>query len=189
MSNTNSEIGQSLREICQSFREIWQSLTIILGIGQPTRTTLWIGLSDSSLRPGRLYIQDHKGRRLLNPIALQTYGVTPIGDYTVMGIRVSGPGTPYPLESYGPEGIVMLENKLKENSYLTIQGGRTTPQNDLLTTKGGFRVNDRDMRAVIIALETIEGPIDCYCVSLEQNESLFDQEDTSYNEYNDRSNY
>jgi hypothetical protein len=25
-----------------------------------------------------------------------------------MGIRVSGPGTPYPTETYGPEGIVLL---------------------------------------------------------------------------------
>ncbi len=183
MSNTTSEI-------CQSLREIGQSLKIILGMGQQTRATIWIGIADSQLQPGRLLIQDHKGRRCLNSIALRTYGNTPIGRYNVMGIRVSGPGTPYPTEFYGFEGIVILESQSQSNGdYLTLQGGRAAPNNDLLATKGGFRVNDRDMRSIIIALETIEGPIDCYCVYLEQDDSLFDQEDSNYGGSNYKSNY
>jgi hypothetical protein len=161
-----------------------QNLKTILGMGQP-RVTLWIGISVGLTRTtGRLFLQDHKGRRLIDNIPLRTYGITPIARYNVMGIRVSGPGTPYPVEFYGPEGIVILEAQLgANNGYLTLQGGRVAPQNDLLATKGGFRVTDRDMQSIIIALETIEGPIDCYCVDLDSDDnSLFDQEETEYEE-------
>jgi hypothetical protein len=160
-----------ISDLCQSLKNLWGNARPVLRIGLP------IGLSDRST--GRLFIKDHKGRILLDNIPLRTYGITPIGRYTVMGIRISGSGTPYPVEVYGSEGIVMIE---APQGYLTLQGGRGTQGNDLLATKGGFRVSDSDMRSIIIALETIEGPIDCHCVPLNRNGNSeeWDEQDDQY---------
>jgi hypothetical protein len=160
------DMSNALGDLCQSLKNLWNN-------GQ-TPAKLWIGIPVglTGLSTGRLFINDHRGRRLLDNIPLRTYGTTPIGRYTVMGIRISGSGTPYPTEVYGPEGIVMIESP---QGYLTLQGGRGAQGNDLLATKGGFRVSDRDMRSIIIALETIEGPIDCHCVSLSNDDSIRSQ--------------
>jgi hypothetical protein len=159
MSNA---LSNALGDLCQSLKNLWNN-------GQ-TQATLWIGIPVglTGLSTGRLFIKDHRGRRLLDNIPLRTYGTTPIGRYTVMGIRISGSGTPYPAEVYGPEGVVIIESP---QGYLTLQGGRGAQGNDLLATKGGFRVSDRDMRSIIIALETIEGPIDCHCAPLSNDYS------------------
>jgi hypothetical protein len=155
---------KALERICQRFKHRGNPprraavIAIDLAIDRTGHRTRW----------GTLEIQNPQRHRLLGPVEIQTYGNIPMIDYEVMGIRVSGPGTLYPTETYGPEGIVLLEgNDLSRTIYLTIQGGNGLRGLDLLATNAGIRVPNPVMQAIVIALETIEGPIDCrftqYC--------------------------
>lgn len=126
--------------------------------------SLWIDRPRSAdgRQPGRLTLFDGSGQILLGDCPLQTYGKTPIGDYQVTAIRLTGPGTPYAAEFYGQAGLVMLEMMRNGTTvYAMIQGGDRSPKGDLLAPTGGFQLRNPAMQSLIIALETMELPMLC----------------------------
>jgi hypothetical protein len=158
---------EALERICQELRNRLKNHR------KPSRSeaiiSIELAIDSTGVRTGsgRLEIQTQPRKRLLGPVAIQTYGNIPMIHYDVMGIRVSGPGTCYPAQTYGPEGIVLLEGdhlsqkNLSEKIYLTIQGGNRSREVDLLATTAGIQVSNGTMHAIVIALETIEGAIGC----------------------------
>ena len=125
--------------------------------------SLWIDRPRSAdgRQLGNLTLLDGTGQNLLDS-PLHTYGKTPTGDYQVTAIRLTGPGTPYAAECYGPVGLVMLERVHNGTTvYAMIQGGDRSPKGDLLAPMGGFQLSNSAIQALIIALETMELPMLC----------------------------
>lgn len=113
--------------------------------------------------------QDNKnpGRNPLLP-----FGDIPFGEYQIVKIMPSGPGTAYRAEEFGSAGILLMRPKLGDAALADangrfgffIQGGART-RNGLLrpTQDGSLRLSDRDQRRFISALRKA-GDINCYCL-------------------------
>ena len=102
---------------------------------------------------------------------LRPYGDTPLGSYTVGGIIESGTGTGLEAESFGSQGVVLLEPGSGPCAFadahgrlrLFIQGGG---DHDVLrVTAGAVRLRDRDQRQLVALMRRESGRVLCEVVS------------------------
>jgi hypothetical protein len=141
---------------------------------------------------GRLEIQNAAGQRIAGPFhvcgraddesaqnnknpgrnPLLPFGDIPFGEYQIVKIMPSGPGTAYHAEEFGSAGIVLMRPKLGDAALADangrfgffIQGGART-RNGLLrpTPDGSLRLADRDQRRFTSALRKA-ADINCLCL-------------------------
>jgi hypothetical protein len=141
---------------------------------------------------GHLEIQNAAGQRIAGPFPvcgraddesaqnnknpgrnpLLPFGDIPFGEYQIVKIMPSGPGTAYHAEEFGSAGILLMRPKLGDAALADangrfgffIQGGART-RNGLLrpTPDGSLRLSDRDQRRFISALRKA-GDINCFCL-------------------------
>jgi hypothetical protein len=141
---------------------------------------------------GHLEIQNAAGQRIAGPFPacgraddesaqnnknpgrnpLLPFGDIPFGEYQIVKIMPSGPGTAYHAEEFGSAGILLMRPKLGDAALADangrfgffIQGGART-RNGLLrpTQDGSLRLSDRDQRRFISALRKA-GDINCFCL-------------------------
>jgi hypothetical protein len=105
----------------------------------------------------------------------RSYGDTPLGNYRLKGIRVTGTGTKYSADSYGTEGLIALEPTsgqaldAKNNGRigLAVHGGKPSATGGLRPTNGCIRVSNADMKDLIIALENVPNVVECNCVDVQ----------------------
>jgi hypothetical protein len=99
------------------------------------------------------------GNRARNP--LFRYGDTPTGAYRVASILRSGPRTGFPTPQWGPEGIIVLEPvggdaaiaEANGRFHILICGGDLSRDGLLVSTSGGLRLSNPDMRALMRTLK------------------------------------
>jgi hypothetical protein len=140
---------------------------------------------------GKLEIQNAAGKRIAGPFRvcgraddesaqqnknpqrdpLLPFGDTPFGEYQIVKVLPSGPGTAYGAEEFGPFGIVLMKPRLGDAALADangrfgffIQGGARS-RNGLLrpTVDGSLRLSDYDQRKFISALQ--KTGTDCFCL-------------------------
>ena len=100
---------------------------------------------------------------------LLPFGDTPLGNYSVPGMEITGDGTGRSTHSYGPNGAIRLDPvggdaataAIAGRQYLLIHGGDPSTSGALRPTNGCLRLFNADMLSLInsIAVEAqISGP-------------------------------
>lgn len=148
-----------------------------------------VGLPTDRTLPGNIRLVDDNGNVLAGPFLAygkadgqtatnhgnptrnptQPFGDTPLGAYTVGGIRPSGPGTPYNSTSYGNQGVVAMTPTggqaataaANGRTGLLIHGGDLGPNGGLRPTNGCVRVSNRTMGRLIQAISQFGAPNRC----------------------------
>ena len=99
------------------------------------------------------------GNASRNP--LLRYGDTPTGGFEVAHLLRSGRGTPFPVEQFGANGVIVLEPQsgaaaLAEANgrfRFLIRGGALAANGQLISTAGSLRLANRHQRALFVALQ------------------------------------
>src|SRR5262249_29384096 len=117
---------------------------------------------------------DGEGARHGNPgrNPLLPYGDAPLGLYRVTRVLDTGPGTAFPANAFGPNGVVVLEPVAGEAALadangrfqVLIQGGSPGLGGRLRTTNGSLRLADSDQKELLRWLRRA-GTVFCTCVA------------------------
>jgi hypothetical protein len=110
---------------------------------------------------------------------LQPFGDTPLGAYVAGGVIETGPGTARDGETYGPNGVVLLEPVSGAAALadahgrfrLFIQGGAGDER--LRATAGAVRLFDRDQKRLVALLRRVARRVPCEIVTAQtQGETI-----------------
>lgn len=159
-------------------------------------THLVIELPRDRLQLGTLWLEDDRHRIVAGPFpalgkadgitatrysnrfrtSVRLYGDTPVGEYRVIAIRRTGPGTLYANQSaYGPNSTIVLEPLSGDaavaqafgRTEFLIQGGDLGVNGGLRPTNGSIRLSNTSMAVLLRAVQSITGQLTCVCVEVD----------------------